>query len=229
MFQFPSLEALTTAANLSKVRVPALQPTLIVKRKVYPIIIHGMNTRFNPDNVEHTNKLIRGNPEALSSAVACFWANPTSIKEAKSHSLLIFHLTNPNQANYAIQNSIVWESVLKRAEQSRKRVIQCFKCFGFDHVASKCSKPQVCSHCTDKHPVTNCPKADKPPTCVNCLRQVIEEGLTTDPDFSRADIPAAKLKSLSHAALSNTCPIRASNAKAVAENQATYYVTHNVE
>lgn len=50
-------------------------------------------------------------------------------------------------------------------------VTRCFKCQGFNHVASKCQrKTPTCGHCGEDHSYQDCTKRNFPPTCSNCKR-----------------------------------------------------------
>ena len=60
---------------------------------------------------------------------------------------------------------------LFRAEEykPRRRIIQCYNCYAFGHVANLCPKRhQVCIHCSGKHNYETCPNTDDEPTCGNC-------------------------------------------------------------
>lgn len=69
--------------------------------------------------------------------------------------------------------------------------LQCFKCFGFDHLAANCQKAKVCGQCAGDHEeaTEHCPEPPEVHVCVNCTR----EGL-----------PGAE----THVARSNLCPVK---------------------
>src|SRR6266516_3177318 len=54
----------------------------------------------------------------------------------------------------------------------RKGVIQCYRCFGFNHIASTCKKPQICGYCkAEGHIGSTCQVQQQriqPPSCINC-------------------------------------------------------------
>jgi hypothetical protein len=56
-------------------------------------------------------------------------------------------------------------------------VMQCFKCLGFGHTASKCEDHIRCRHCAGKHKSAECPKSADPTTtrCINCKREKLDD------------------------------------------------------
>ena len=63
------------------------------------------------------------------------------------------------------------QPTLQRIGRERLGVVQCYRCFGFGHIASHCSKQQVCGFCSlDGHTSSFCPgrEAKRPPNCINC-------------------------------------------------------------
>ena len=51
------------------------------------------------------------------------------------------------------------------------RVIQCYRCQAFGHIAKDCKAEPFCGHCAEKHERRNCNHQSGPPRCINCLRQ----------------------------------------------------------
>ena len=55
--------------------------------------------------------------------------------------------------------------------KQRLGITQCYRCFGFGHIASICTKNQVCGFCSQEgHTTPSCPGGTgrKPACCVNC-------------------------------------------------------------
>lgn len=44
---------------------------------------------------------------------------------------------------------------------------RCFKCLGFNHIASKCTKRQACANCAGEHKTNECSSTIK--KCINCV------------------------------------------------------------
>lgn len=75
-------------------------------------------------------------------------------------------------------------------------LIQCYKCFGFGHIAKDCKEDEVCGNCSETHsePTNECTKSDKIHVCVNCKKEG-KQGADT------------------HTATSNLCPIKQEHRK----------------
>jgi len=50
------------------------------------------------------------------------------------------------------------------------RVLQCFRCLAFGHLAKNCKFPSLCGHCAGEHETKDCTKRDATPVCGNCKR-----------------------------------------------------------
>jgi len=76
---------------------------------------------------------------------------------------------NAEELQRAIDESILLEccSVCVRVERSefRPRVIQCFNCHKFGHIAANCVEEPICVNCGDKN---HAPPCMKEPRCLNC-------------------------------------------------------------
>ena len=48
------------------------------------------------------------------------------------------------------------------------KVLQCYKCLSFGHIAKNCSGDAHCSHCSGRHETTACDKRNESPCCFNC-------------------------------------------------------------
>lgn len=189
--------------------VIAVHPALNLKRRVYPIIIHGIPTTFDPNSRAHTHDFIEENHGVLDTMTKIVWANKFSIELNKPFSSLIVHLTDPTTANQAITNRVCFKHVLKVTEKSTKQIKQCYNCLDFGHYAKLCSLGhQTCSHCAGAHHYKDCTKLSTPVRCANCTHHVLD---TDFPDNSQAnihDMNTTQKAACSHSAFSNTCPLR---------------------
>lgn len=50
------------------------------------------------------------------------------------------------------------------------KILQCFKCLEFGHLARDCGKETACGHCAQGHETRNCPNRNLAPKCLNCIR-----------------------------------------------------------
>lgn len=155
--------------------VNKVNPQLGLKRKAYPIIIHGIPTTFKPSSRAHVHELIKDNHGVLDSATRIVWAKKFSIEAGKPFSSLIIHLTDPAAANQAINNHVCFKHLLKVTEKLTKQVRQYYQCLDFGHLAKTCPESfRSCSHCAGAHPFEDCPKREEPICCVNCTQKFPE-------------------------------------------------------
>ncbi|CAG9825842.1 unnamed protein product [Phaedon cochleariae] len=54
------------------------------------------------------------------------------------------------------------------------RILRCFKCQGFGHMASVCKNKAACSRCTGEHDTKDCTNNGRP-SCINCIRAKVNE------------------------------------------------------
>ncbi|KAG0145934.1 hypothetical protein CROQUDRAFT_93261 [Cronartium quercuum f. sp. fusiforme G11] len=107
--QFHSQEVVDLVAVLPTMAwVCAINPYLCLKVEILPIIVHGIPTSFNPDNLTHIQKLMDENVGVLDTLQRVVWANQKSLDGKKTHSSLIIHLTDLKAANYAIHNWVLY-------------------------------------------------------------------------------------------------------------------------
>lgn len=189
--------------------VNEINPQLGLKRKNFPIIIHGMPTSFKPSSRSHIQEFIESNHGVLDTATKMTWANRYSIELGKPFSSLIVHLTDAAAANAAIRNRICYKHMLKVTERSTKRVKQCYQCLAFGHFAKACPENfRSCSHCAGAHPFEDCPKRAEPLCCVNCAQKYLEAIFPGVSTVKTSDLSPEQRGSCTHSPFSNSCPLR---------------------
>ncbi|CAL1678840.1 unnamed protein product [Lasius platythorax] len=50
------------------------------------------------------------------------------------------------------------------------RVLQCYKCMTFGHLARDCKSPAICGHCSGPHEMRDCSGEGQALLCCNCTR-----------------------------------------------------------
>jgi hypothetical protein len=56
------------------------------------------------------------------------------------------------------------------------RIVQCYRCLLFGHMASDCKNEPSCGHCAGTHEMKDCTRKEAPPKCSNCMRQRSTQG-----------------------------------------------------
>lgn len=77
------------------------------------------------------------------------------------------------------------------------RILQCYKCLGFGHVAGGCKAEPVCGHCAERHEMRECKSRELPPRCGNCLAQrggSVADGAHAAVDAVRCPVLCRKIK-----------------------------------
>lgn len=189
--------------------VSDINPGLGLKRKVYPIIVHGIPTTFKPSSRAHIHDFIEENNGVLDTATKVVWANKYSIEQGKPFSSLIIYLTDPIAANQAITNRLCFKHLLKVTEKSVKRIKQCYTCLDFGHYAKTCpDENRTCSHCAGAHPYHACTKLSAPVRCANCTHHVLDTEFPENSQANVNDLSEAQKASCAHSPFSNQCALR---------------------
>ena len=82
---------------------------------------------------------------------------------------LILEFDSPNQANAAIDESLVIGSSLKTCQVYNRayKLQQCFNCQNYGHSTSQCVKGAACCQCAGAHSSKECP-GNLPKKCATC-------------------------------------------------------------
>ncbi|XP_050456456.1 uncharacterized protein LOC126854106 [Cataglyphis hispanica] len=67
------------------------------------------------------------------------------------------------------------------------RIVQCYRCLTFGHIAKDCKGKPSCGHCAGAHEMKDCKNRDQTPKCLNCERNHITHG-----DLAHSAMDAAK-------------------------------------
>lgn len=139
------------------------------------------------------------------------WANTNSITNKKPFSSLFISLRDPDAANAALYNNIIYQREIRTTERSKKHpgATQCFKCQGFGHTKALCKAKARCATCTADHPTDECDASTAGKSyCVNCTEVHIEKMKATNPSFTIDDIDQEVLVLLEHSPQAANCPIK---------------------
>lgn len=170
---------------------------LKVRVRSFPVVVHGVDLReitTPPPNID---------PKAPSStefASLSALSKPLSgldldsIRRTKTHTSFVISCPSAHQANSLITQRVSHAGRLLRTERFHARLLQCFNCQRFGHLARQCKRPPVCGHCAAEHLTRKCVRASDH-AC---------------PDSSQCHHPPAlcALCKGSHSASSRACPVR---------------------
>ncbi|KMQ81939.1 putative 50 kda protein in type i retrotransposable element r1dm, partial [Lasius niger] len=88
-------------------------------------------------------------------------------RQAKSYSSCVVEKRPETRSRFiSAERVFLGWSACKMADHVK--VLQCFKCLSFCHLAANCTKTVHCGHCSEDHETKQCSHRDKPPHCFNC-------------------------------------------------------------
>ena len=118
--------------------------------KTYPVMIHThkMRTFLNTDPAQ-----FRLSIKAFNAGLEPMHVAPFHKGGPENVGLLIMVFRTKKEANEAIQNGIVIEGKIHTARVYNRecRVKQCFKCYKYGHLSSRCTNKQCCGRCDHEH------------------------------------------------------------------------------
>ena len=87
----------------------------------------------------------------------------------KSDSLTIrIEVENPNDIKKIVLNGIYHENYHYRVTEWENKVIVCYKCQRFNHLAKDCNNDTVCGKCTKNHLTKDCETEKNSYACIRC-------------------------------------------------------------
>jgi hypothetical protein len=144
--------------------------TAKVSHQQYMVIAHGMTREF--DQTKDVPELQKQNqiqaPGVQITKAA--WVN-RRVEATKRQSSLILWVGSAEQANQILDKGLFWnfEKMDTEIHQSTHRILQCFKCQQYGHIAPKCTaKSDTCSHCAGSHAARECHARKEDTRCACC-------------------------------------------------------------
>lgn len=148
-----------------------IAPSARIAKPSYQFLVHAVprsflagETRGNLD-LQDQNKHIKDLKITRTS-----WLNPKwqTKDPEKAHSSLIVWAETATMANEAINRGIYWDYEEKTVEitQASFRIMQCFRCQDYGHMASTCTKEERCCICAGNHVSKGCQVKER--KCANC-------------------------------------------------------------
>lgn len=198
--------------------LPQVTQHMTLRNPVYPVVVHGIPTSFNPECPDHMAMLIAMNPDTLSPPpLFVKWISQQAIKRGFSHSSIRLGLSSIDQAKGAVDAMIFFGRYNKKTEYGRATKARCMNCLHEGHTSNYCKEQLMCPLCAEEHQADQCSlKGLLTTSCTACARYLKSKDPTVDLKLLFSKSPVG----LRHSPLDPTCPTRI--AKAVdLERQAT--------
>lgn len=164
-------ERTKTALLQDKSWTTYLRKSCSIAENVYKVLVHSVRVdSIDPKRAEDVAKLQEEN-QALHNGLRITRLSWLSRGHApsKTRSSLIVGVATEQMANWIIQRGLVSNFALHLAEyySPESRLVQCFKCQAYRHVAPVCRGTEACGHCAGKHNTQDCTTKTQL-KCANC-------------------------------------------------------------
>ena len=187
-----------------------------LKERHYTVLIHGMKKRECQDSDSTIAELYQTNTRLQDAGVRILTAafRKKTLASDKSAGPLLITVSEPEHANEMVRQEINWRYQAHHCElfEGNAKPTQCFKCYGFGHLAIHCRHTQRCGYCSrtghkpddciakedsEAHKCTNCKGKHAAwhrecPTVINQRTQA-QAAFNNRPTRYRVDMPATKL------------------------------------
>jgi len=92
------------------------------------------------------------------------------VESEKIHSLLIVKIVIKMMMNQLLNVNMLnlYQECLCKLFKKNCCIIQCYKCFNFDHMTKFCKNKERCFKCADKHHIKKCVVLMNKRWCINC-------------------------------------------------------------
>ena len=135
----------------------------------YGIVVHGVPTKdFDPTNEESRATVEKQNAKDGMRIVGIHSLRRKPGKETRPHQSIVIFMDDVKAANQSIAHGIYINYGHYMAEKytPHLKVLQCYNCQKFGHVASKCKATERCGMCGGPHKADQCNKSNM--KCANC-------------------------------------------------------------
>jgi len=148
----------------------SLGKDLTIKKRNHPVIAYYVPLHLNTSNLTNISEIEEVNSIQEGDLLCVWWAKLPICRNANQtcgHLILTF--SNPNAANRAKTGGLIICNKRVSVSKYKKEPIQCLKCQGWNHIASKCiRKMDLCGTCRKEgHRMSDC-KAISKQHCVSC-------------------------------------------------------------
>lgn len=132
----------------------------VVKRRGYTVLAHGIrvsqiDTNSQNEAIQEILKQNRGLKDKVE-ILRVGWTR-RAIKGEKQVAPLLVTVAEPEQADYLIDNGLLWGYQLHDCElfHGDCNIVQCFRCYKYGHIAKTCGNSARCGFCSSLSHKTN--------------------------------------------------------------------------
>jgi len=160
------------ALEKSQTWVKKIASSAHVMRRSFVILAHDVHIILNTSNQKMIIKRLIKNNARLHENLKMLriaWLKKI-VESEKTHSSLIVKIAIKTMINWLLNVSMLnlYQECLCELFEKNCCIIQCYKCFDFDHVTRSCKNEECCFKCTDKHHIEECVVLMNRRRCMNC-------------------------------------------------------------
>jgi hypothetical protein len=164
----------------NKAWLTGLSPSALITRPNYPVLVHGVSKAEIVGSQEDIQQIITDNVQYhknldITSIKWPYTSSKSGLEtqqKERTHGSIIVDCTTPEAANAIIQKGISIGKEIRMAERFVRecRVLQCFNCYKYGHMAKGCTNAAYCGHCAGAHKSDECifPDEKDKEKCCNC-------------------------------------------------------------
>ncbi len=163
-----------TQANLKRSQTWAkeIMNLMHIIHRIFAVLAHEIHITIDTSNQEVIIKrLIKDNVRLHENLkiLRIIWFKKV-VKSEKIHSSLIVKITIKAMMNQLMNESMLnsYQECLCKLFEKNCCIIQCYRCFEFDHMIRFCKKKQRCAKCADKHHIKKCVMSSNKRHYINC-------------------------------------------------------------
>ncbi|KAK6988556.1 hypothetical protein R3P38DRAFT_2473449, partial [Favolaschia claudopus] len=149
-----SQEDVELIRNNSAEWLPRFAPGAWTSIPKYSVVINGVPATFDTTSELDIRRLEDNNPDVLLpySISRVRWLR----KPKSDFASLVADIRDSQSANQAIDNGLSSDYSLLSVHKLTDKIIQCYKCQKYGHMAKFCKEPDRCALCAGEHPTNFC-------------------------------------------------------------------------
>ncbi len=160
------------ALEKSQTWVKRIASSAHIVHKSFAILAHDVHITLNTSNQKMIIKRLVKNNARLHEDLEILriaWLKKI-VESEKIHSSLIVEIVIETMMNQLLDVNMLnsYQKCLCKLFEKNRCIIQCYKCFNFNHMTKFCKNEECCFKCTDKHHTEKCVVLMNRRWCMNC-------------------------------------------------------------